>query len=518
LVAAVGCTKAQFVNTTRDTPIDCTVSRAECVAETATAGCATFGPVQTFSATTCYNANADGPSINDRCHAAFCVRPEADEFNTYDFQSCSASGTLSDPTNLPKIGTCLPGGTRLSRVDFVQRSRTCVTTNNVSCDSLPLTQDPPVAQSQCINLSDQVPNPMGAWKATLPSGDARDKSVQLIRVVVDEGLCNAPRVGQRTSSLTTGLVATASGSGVSVPVTLTRGFATITQTCDSEGGCVPSALDSFRADVADLTISGVQVSKVTIALRNSAPLVPSTDPDATLPVVKAHGLAFLLRGLVGGVDSILLAENDRAWTVDPSSTFRLQGTLVFRSVDQSGHLLPITVSANITGAPASPQVTACANLSSRDRLFGFEDVQSWTSSQAALSLVTTPLTQGCGALGITGQGYMPITGASFPTSGLSVTPAMSVDLFVPSSQPNPFWTGALQAYLSCPSGGVSNQYIGQVELTSKPENAFSTLRFPLPSGVSNTLNRGLSDCFFSFALNVNPTNRTWILDNLRFTQ
>jgi hypothetical protein len=72
-------------------------------------------------------------------------------------------------------------------------------------------------------------------------------------------------------------------------------------------------------------------------------------------------------------------------------------------------------------------------------------------------------------------------------------------------------------YLSCPSGNVFNQYIGQVELTGKPQNAFSTLRFPLPTDVRNTLLRNLNDCFFSYALNVNQTNRTWILDNLRFT-
>jgi hypothetical protein len=72
-------------------------------------------------------------------------------------------------------------------------------------------------------------------------------------------------------------------------------------------------------------------------------------------------------------------------------------------------------------------------------------------------------------------------------------------------------------YLSCPSGNVSNQYIGQVELTGKPQNHYSTLRFPLPSVTLSTLARPLNDCSFSFALNVNPTGRTWILDNLRFS-
>jgi hypothetical protein len=72
--------------------------------------------------------------------------------------------------------------------------------------------------------------------------------------------------------------------------------------------------------------------------------------------------------------------------------------------------------------------------------------------------------------------------------------------------------------LSCPSGNVFNQSIGQVELTGKPTGQYSTLRFPLPSAVVSTLGRGLQDCFFGLALNVNATGQKWLLDNLRFTQ
>ena len=136
---------------------------------------------------------------------------------------------------------------------------------------------------------------------------------------------------------------------------------------------------------------------------------------------------------------------------------------------------------------------------------------------ASLSLVTSPVTQGCGALGIQGQGYMPINSNPFVASGLTLNSAVSVDLFIPNNQPNQFYLGALQMYLTCPSVNAFNEYIGQVELTGKPQNAYSTLRFPLPSQVTNTLKQGASDCSWGFALNANQTNRTWILDNLRFT-
>jgi len=98
-----------------------------------------------------------------------------------------------------------------------------------------------------------------------------------------------------------------------------------------------------------------------------------------------------------------------------------------------------------------------------------------------------------------------------------VNNALSVDLFIPNNQPNQFFLGNLQVMLSCPSGGVNNQFIGQLGLTGHTQNAFSTLRFPLPSQTVSTLRQPLNDCFFTWGLNVNQTGKTWIMDNLRFT-
>jgi hypothetical protein len=348
--------------------------------------------------------------------------------------------------------------------------------------------------------------------------DRRDPINQIVRVFPgDVTGCPGPSRGMRTSALTTGQHATASAAGTTTPITFTRGFASIGQTCDGES-CVDSSLDAFRADVANMTVAGSQITNAAITLSQPAPLTLIPDPDGGGSGVAAHGLKFLVQGKVDGADWIIRAENDRSWSVNTAGGgFRLTGTLTFLATDATGKLLPVTVSADIPGTPATPQQTQCASFTSLQRLFGFESVQDWSSSQATLSLVTSPVTQGCGALGIQGQGYIPIKGGTFATSGLPVSAALSTDLFIPNNQPNQFYLGALQMYLSCPSGNVSNQYIGQVELTGKPQNTYSTLRFPLPAPVRTTLTSNLNDCFFSFALNVNQTNRTWILDNLRFT-
>ncbi len=59
--------------------------------------------------------------------------------------------------------------------------------------------------------------------------------------------------------------------------------------------------------------------------------------------------------------------------------------------------------------------------------------------------------------------------------------------------------------------------MGQVDLAGKPQNRFSTMRIPLTSAARNVLARPLDDCSIQYTLNVNGTNQTWVLDNLRFT-
>jgi hypothetical protein len=353
-----------------------------------------------------------------------------------------------------------------------------------------------------------------------PSSDRRDRIVEFLRVVPianPAAECPGLSTSTRTSQLTAGTFATAAAGATSVNVSLTRGFAKLGELCDVEV-CDIVSLDSLRADVANMTIAGAQITNAVVTLGPAAPLTLIPDPDGGGSGFAAHSLKFLVQGKVNGGDEIYRAENDRPWRLDTTGgNFRLTGSLTFLATDATGRLLPVNVNADVRGTPATPQNEQCANFTSLQRLFGFEDVQDWTSSQANLLLVTNPVTQGCGALGVQGQGYMPIKGGTFVTAGLPVSAALSTDLFIPNNQPNQSWLGALQMYLSCPSGNVFNQYIGQVELTGKPQNAFSTLRFPLPTDVRNTLLRNLNDCFFSYALNVNQTNRTWILDNLRFT-
>ena len=339
-------------------------------------------------------------------------------------------------------------------------------------------------------------------------GEVRDGVVQLFQVVPNDSNCAVQPSALTAYDLTPGPLGQATGAGMTVPFSMTRGSATFSG----------NRLNDLNINVANLVVSGTQLSNVVVTNTFPAPLQIGDPDDPTHTGITAGNLKLRAIGLVGGVPQIYNLQNDTdVHLILSPTTFTLSGTFKFKDIDQSGNPLPISVTFTAPGTPSTPATKACATASPRDRLFGFEDPQSWSSTVAALSLVTSPVKQGCGALGIQGQGYMPINSVPFTAAGLTLSSAVSVDLFIPNNQPNQSYLGALQMYLSCPSVNAFNEYIGQVELTGKPQNAFSTLRFPLPSQVTNTLRQAPNDCSWGFALNANPTNRTWVLDNLRFT-
>jgi len=386
------------------------------------------------------------------------------------------------------------------------------------CNTLDVVPNAADSQSQCLDVS-MTP----AIKQILPTEPLdQDQTLNIISITLDEPTCGTQGIGLEANELIYGVspgsIGTASGGGVNAPLVATGGVVGVKQTC-TDDGCQLVSLDRLKINVANMTIAGAQLANVVITNTASAPITQLLNPDNPGPGVAANSLTLFVEGDLNGVRVSSVVKNSAGLRLTATSTgFNLVGGLSITNVGATGHALPITVAANVSGTPATGQALACASESGLQRLFGFEDGLSWSSSHATLSQVTSPVTQGCGALGINGQGYIPITSSRFGTQGLSVTSALSVDLFIPGNQPNQNWLGALQMYLTCPSGNAFNEYIGQVDLTGKPQNHYSTLRYPIPSVVRSTLLQPLSDCFFGFALNVNQTGHTWILDNLRFTQ
>ena len=514
VLAVAGCSGGAEAFHRGPVVIDCLVSRQECAAEALSEGaltCATFDadPThQSFHAMTCL-APGSGMTDSQECFSRFCTPDSFSPYGFGDSPPCSiVSATRPAASQIPSIGVCSPdtASTHKARVAFQQRSRQCTTdpTNNVSCTSLDLVTP---SDTRCIDISQST-----ALEVLDPPSDNRDKSVSIIHVVRNDPSC--PLVGETdaaatTYALTSSTIGTATGGGLTVPIPLLNGFAQVSF----------GQLETFRVNVGNLMVNGTPLTNVVIRSTQPARFgIPNLDLPGLLPI-PAHGLQVIVEGNINGVPMFYRAENRLPMGVRATATtFSLSGVITANAQDQNHLPLPVSVSVATTGVLGSPQTVACAGLTATQRLFGFEDVVSWSSPQFATTLVTSPVTQGCGALSVSGQGYFTINSGPFSTRAITPTPAVSVDLFIPNNQPNPFYLGAMQMYLTCPSGNAFNQYIGQVELTGKPQNRYSTLRFPLPSNVLMTLRTPLDDCFFSIALNVNQTGRAWLLDNLRFTQ
>ena len=176
---------------------------------------------------------------------------------------------------------------------------------------------------------------------------------------------------------------------------------------------------------------------------------------------------------------------------------------------------------DIAVAAATPQAAP-----SGTDILGFESTAGWKVSSGTVALSTAARTQGAAALAVTApQNYTTLVSGQLssslaPLAGLTNAGAtVELDLELPTSQPSPFYFGALQLYVSVPSRGVYNQYLGQSELTGQQLGTFQTYQFAVTSFVRTQLaGATFSDLTFTVALNAPAGAKgTYIFDNLRTT-
>jgi parallel beta-helix repeat protein len=150
-------------------------------------------------------------------------------------------------------------------------------------------------------------------------------------------------------------------------------------------------------------------------------------------------------------------------------------------------------------------------------LTSFDTVSDW-SSTVPLTTEFTLRTQGTAALGVAANGYAVVTSRTFSTTALrEVSRELNLDVYIPKPQPNPFWGGAVQLFVTC--GPLNNAFIGQADLTNMFASEFNSFVFPLSTSVFDVLRgeRGTFDgCSFNLVLNVNADTGTYVLDNLGF--
>lgn len=348
-------------------------------------------------------------------------------------------------------------------------------------------------------------------------------------VSLNDSRC-VPKSEVNRYALSAKTVGTVTAAGYSVPLTASNASVSTWNSCVTGEGSPagtddtedppPGApvcglrLDDVKVAFGDVTVGSVALTGLSATNVGVVRVTSTSDNEGT---IEPGGLQLSITGAIDGVESMLNVANSSPWKVSiGTDTVTLGGDIDVVTGAVGSTPVVTKASVNIAAVTATPAQVACAAATPRDRLFGFEERAQWASTDAALSWVDAAKTQGCSAIAVFGQNFMGINSDRFSTSGLALASALDVDLFIPTNQPNPFWFGELQMNLSCPSGDVYDQYIGEVPLTGRSKGEFSTLRFPLPAAVTTTLLRGLNDCSLRLGLNVNQTDENWILDNMRF--
>jgi len=173
---------------------------------------------------------------------------------------------------------------------------------------------------------------------------------------------------------------------------------------------------------------------------------------------------------------------------------------------------------------ASTEIDACRGglcIGAADPavVIGFEALGRWSIGQGATASIVglnSNHTQGSKSLEVTGQNYIPINSVKMTSPG-SVAPIALLDILLPIQQGNPNWFGSVQLFVSAPSIGINNAFLGQAELTGLQLATWQTLGFQLTADQVTRLSGSYSDLTFTIALNV-PFNETghYLFDNLRF--
>jgi len=149
--------------------------------------------------------------------------------------------------------------------------------------------------------------------------------------------------------------------------------------------------------------------------------------------------------------------------------------------------------------------------------FSLDDPSKWVIPADQPVAASSNKTEGAAAFAVTPTGYKVLESPTVSQTAIGGLGFIALDAFIPSQQANPYWVGAVQIYVECPSRGLWNQWVGQWELTGRPQDQWQTLQLPVPSFISQQLTGATySDLKVRIAVNLNPGSGVLGLDNLRF--
>jgi hypothetical protein len=173
---------------------------------------------------------------------------------------------------------------------------------------------------------------------------------------------------------------------------------------------------------------------------------------------------------------------------------------------------------SLTGCGHDP-IPSCGECEGVGAVLSFEQTSLWKVIQGSttLSRNTSQFTHCSSSLKMTGNNFVVIESARMVTSQMpDPTSKLAMDLFIGTRQPNPSWIGQIQLYAHCPSCGIYNQWLSQVELTPLPRGRFVKVTFPIPGNVVTAINQNHNDFSWRLGVNTNAGSGPYYLDHLRF--
>lgn len=198
--------------------------------------------------------------------------------------------------------------------------------------------------------------------------------------------------------------------------------------------------------------------------------------------------------------------NDWSWVNPSSLSYQLNPNAGVYTRDEEGRL------GKIFGNDPPPNFVRRPNVVSERDIFGFEDVMFW-SYALELSL-SEKRSEGVSGLKIPVSGYHVLTSMPFALNDEKVS-SIAFDLYVDEVQPNPYWAGDLQVFITSRSSGVHNSFLGNISMTNHPKGIFKECKLSIPEWVSAGLQSRPKDVQISISVNGANPGSPIVLDNLR---
>ncbi len=267
------------------------------------------------------------------------------------------------------------------------------------------------------------------------------------------------------------------------------------------------------------------------------PLGSGTTPSITETTVTANGSSTGTGQTMGGSFKvgvgIKINADEATLGVTETSTFQVSFSKVTTTTISS------TFAASVTVATDDSCTSGTVDLY-LDQVFGtyvsvphltnlcaptigtqsFENLGQWTMGGGS-AMLSNIAADGQFSFNVTGTNWTTLTSNPLNSAVLRALASssdlskISYALQIPTNQPNPYWTGNTQMYLSAPSANVYNAYLGQVQLTGLPQGSFQRMEFAVPDYALPALTGNNADVTFTIVLNVNPGPGGWLVDDLR---